>query len=377
MKILVLSHEYPPIGGGGGRVVEELSQGLAERGHELYVLTASFGDLPALEQHGNLTIERLRSWRMQPFRADLKAMAAFVIASFIRGLKLVRSFKPDFIHAHFAVPAGAAAFFLSKATGVPYIITAHGGDVPGGAPEKTNQWFRFVLPFSKLIWKKSTAVVAVSPQTRELALDHYSADIQVIPNGIDTKVMEPENLKVHKPPRILFIGRFSPEKNAVAVPKVLADLKDIAWDCEMLGDGMEMDQVRRLIDENGLNDRIHLAGWVGPDGVKQHLAKSDILLMPSLREGMPMAALQGLSMGLALLLPDKGSCPDLVDNNGYLVQPGDLHAYTALLEKLLLDRDLLAEFKQNSRRLSSQFDITNTIKAYEQLFNEVVNMRAA
>ncbi|MBM3138461.1 MAG: glycosyltransferase family 4 protein, partial [Chloroflexi bacterium] len=253
MKILVLSHEYPPIGGGGGRVVQELSQDLASRGHQLHLLTAHFADQSRIEESENLAIERLPSWRTQPYRADLKAMGAYVLKSFLRGLALVRNFQPDLIHAHFAVPAGVSAFLLSKATGIPYIITAHGGDVPGGAPEKTSHWFRFILPFSKLVWRDAAAVAAVSEQTRDLALEHYHADIQVISNGIDIQEMKPVHLGLHSPPRILFIGRFSPEKNATAVPKILAKLRDIPWQCVMLGDGIDMEEVRRLMNDYALN----------------------------------------------------------------------------------------------------------------------------
>jgi glycosyltransferase involved in cell wall biosynthesis len=377
MRILVISHEYPPIGGGGGKVVQDLCLGLAERGHQIHLITAQFGDLPAHEQHGNLEIERIRSWRTQPFRADLKAMASFIFRSYFKGLQLARSFKPDLIHAHFAVPAGASALLLSRTSGIPFIITAHGGDVPGGAPEKTAGWFRFALPLSKLIWQNAAAAVAVSEQTRELALEHYKADIHVIPNGIDTQAMKPGNLKVNDPPGILFIGRFSPEKNAVAVPKILENLKHLSWKCEMLGDGIEMNEVRQLIDEHNLDDRISLLGWVDPDSVKEHLEHSDILLMPSLREGMPMAALQGLSMGLALLLPDKGSCPDLIEDNGFVIEPGDLKTYTSLLEKLLTNRKMLGDYKKKSRKLAAKVDIANTIDAYEQIYSEVINKRAA
>lgn len=372
MKILVISHEYPPIGGGGGKVVEELSQGLAQKGHQLHLLTAHYGNLSKIERLENLTIERLPSWRSEPFRAGLKAMAAFIIKAFFRGLKVIRAFKPDLIHAHFAVPAGASAFLLAKASGIPYVITAHGGDVPGGAPEKTAGWFRLALPFTKLIWKRAAAVAAVSSQTRDLATAHYHADICVIPNGIDTEAMKPNDLAVHTPPRVVFIGRFSPEKNAVAVPKILGELKALDWKCDMLGDGLEMEEVRRLIDEYGLSSRIRLLGWQEPNRVKETLAQSDILLMPSYREGMPMAALQALSMGLALMLPNKGSCPDMIRGNGFLLEPGDLDGYTTRLESLLRDKKSLVECKENSRRLSAAFDIAKTINAYEQLFQDVL-----
>jgi glycosyltransferase involved in cell wall biosynthesis len=110
--------------------------------------------------------------------------------------------------------------------------------------------------------------------------------------------------------------------------------------------------------------------------VKEHLAESDILLMPSLREGMPMAALQALSMGLALLLPDKGSCPDLIENNGFLIEPGNLQAYTDSLEKLLTNRDLFAKSKINSRQLSEKFEIHLTVDAYDKMIGDIVRGRS-
>lgn len=367
MKILVISHEYPPIGGGGGKVVQDLCLGLAKRGHQIHLLTARFGKSVKMELAKNMTVERLPSWRTQPYRADLKAMGMFVLKSIIRGLKIARSWRPDLIHAHFAVPAGASARYLSKLTGIPYILTAHGGDVPGGAPEKTARWFRLVLPSSKAIWRDASRVAAVSSGTRDLALAHYDAGIRVIPNGIDTHFFKPVNLDPHTPPRILFIGRFSPEKNAAAVPEILARLGPLDWKCCMIGDGVQMRQVREKIAEKSLSERIDLVGWLNPEDVMSWLAKSDILLMPSLREGMPMAGLQALAMGLALILPRIGGCPDLVQGNGFLVEPGDLEGNIKALEDLLKDQKLLADFRKKSRKLSARFDISGTIDAYEQM----------
>ncbi|MDO8972217.1 MAG: glycosyltransferase, partial [Saprospiraceae bacterium] len=224
MKVLVISHEYPPIGGGGGKVVQDLCTGLDNRGYQIYLLTALWENLPKRENSGNLIIERLPSGRTQAFRADFKTMAFFIWKSFWRGLKVIREWQPDLIHAHFAVPAGAAAFMLSVFTRIPYIITAHGGDVPGGAPEKTGGWFRFVLPLTKPVWKRASAIAAVSSQTRQLALMHYAVDIKVIPTGIDPAAYHPGEFSKSKTPTLIYIGRISPEKNPLAVPQVLADL---------------------------------------------------------------------------------------------------------------------------------------------------------
>ena len=129
--------------------------------------------------------------------------------------------------------------------------------------KKLGGWFRFVLPFSKPVWKHAAAIAAVSSQTRQLALKHYSAAIQVIPNGIDPSAYHPGKFDPKKTPVIIYIGRFSPEKNALAVPQVLSTLKDLDWECVMLGDGPQMEEVRTLIRQNQLEQRFSLPGWVG------------------------------------------------------------------------------------------------------------------
>ena len=139
MRILVLIHEYPPVGGGGGRVARDLCEGLARQGHEVRVLTAYCKGLPEVEKQTNLMVYRLHSGRKEAFRAGLGAMAGYVLTSLWKGYQEIRSWHPDVIHVHFAVPAGATAWLLNKLTDIPYVLTAHLGDVPGGVPEKNRQ----------------------------------------------------------------------------------------------------------------------------------------------------------------------------------------------------------------------------------------------
>ena len=354
-------------------MVADICTHLAERGYSIHILTAHYGDLPRLEEKGNLLIERIPSCRDQSYRAGFKTMACFILRSTLRGLQIIRRENPDLIHAHFAVPAGAAAWALSRLTGKPYFITAHGGDVPGGAPQKTDRWFRYVLPFTKPFWKDAAAIVSVSEQTRRFALQHYAVDIQVIPNGIDTQACQPGIFDPQKPLRILYLGRFSPEKNAIAVPEILARIRDLPWECAMLGDGPQMEAVKSALAAHGLQQRVQLTGWVNPDEVNQWLKKSDILLMPSLLDSMPIAGLQGLAMGLALVLSDIGSCPDYIDHdmNGTLVKPGDLDGYAQALRRLITDNDLLSQARQASRSHASLFDLTKAIDDYETVIARV------
>ena len=373
MRVLVLIHEYPPIGGGGGAAARDICRGLARRGYEVKVLTAHYKDLPFREMDEGVDVIRLRSLRRQPFRAGLPEMAAFVLAGLWAGRRLTRVWQPDVIHAHFAVPAGAAAGGLSQLTRIPYILTAHLGDVPGGVPEKTGGWFRWLMPFTHRIWRDAARVVAVSNYTCALALNHYNVPIDVIPNGVDLSALAPLEIRLNDPPRIVFAGRFVTQKNPLQVPRVLATLKDLPWECSMLGDGAMLEETRAEIARLGLSERFRLPGWVTPQTVLDEFSRSDILFMPSRSEGLPVVGVQALACGLALVVGRAGGFVDLVSDgeNGFLHDPDDADGMSASLRVLLADSSALRRARQNSLVRAEAFDITSVIDAYESLLNEV------
>ncbi|MDO8755623.1 MAG: glycosyltransferase family 4 protein, partial [Anaerolineales bacterium] len=202
MRILTVIYEFPPIGGGGGRAAYDICRELAARGHDVTVLTAHMPGLPFQDHAEGFRVIRISSIRTQSFRASFFTMLAFVLAGLWAGLRLIYIYRPEIIHTHFAVPSGALAWTLSVLTGIPYILTAHLGDVPGGVPEKTGTWFRWIKPFTKPIWKRAKKVIAVSQFTRQVALRHYSVDIEVIPNGVEVARLVPAEIQLNEPAQI-------------------------------------------------------------------------------------------------------------------------------------------------------------------------------
>ena len=375
MRVLVLIHEFPPIGGGGGAAARDICIGLAKRGHDVKVLTAHFGDLPKRETISGVDVIRLDSWRREAFRARLPEMAAFVLTSLRAGTSLARRFHPDVIHAHFAVPAGASAWTLSRLTRIPYVLTAHLGDVPCGVPEKTGKWFRFIQPFTQPIWRGAKRVVAVSQFTRGLALQHYNVPIDVIPNGVDVSSLRPPTLEVHKPPRLVFAGRFVEQKNPLQIVRVLSRLRHLEWTCSLLGDGVLLEPVRREIESLGLTDRFHLPGWVTPEQVIDEFQRSDILFMPSRSEGLPVVGVQALACGLALVVGRAGGFVDLVDGNGSLHNPDDTDGLVSSLSSMLSSPSALLSARQKSLQLAQAFDIERVVDEYEGIFKEASQMK--
>ena len=371
MRILVLSHEYPPVGGGGGQVAKDLSEGFAALGHEVKVLTADLLGGVDREDPGSdspLEVIRVKTLRKDPARASMLAMITFLTAAVFRGMAVILRWKPDVIHVHFAVPAGPAAWLLSKITGVPYLLTVHLGDVPGGTPEKTDRWFRVVKPFTYPIWQEAGRVIAVSQYTRQLAQKSYPVPVEVIHNGIDLELYPVEEVVVHQPPRIVFAGRFVPQKNPLLVIRTMGELADLDWELTMLGDGALYEQVKQEVHDLGLEDRVRLPGWVDPEEVRKEFLRSDILFLPSRSEGLPVVGLQALAAGLAFVVSDIGGFVDLVSEgkNGYRV-PLDLPLVSIgnILRLIITNQNQLESFKKQSLDFRTKFDLQQIIKQYE------------
>jgi L-malate glycosyltransferase len=369
MRILVLIHEYPPVGGGGGRVAQDICRGLVARGHEVHIITAHWGVLPLDEVDEGIQIHRVRSGRRLPYQARLPAMIGYVLAAFFFGLRLCRTWRPDIMHVHFAVPAGVAAWLLSLLTGIPYILTAHLGDVPGGVPEKTSGWFRWIFPLTPPIWKGAKHVTAVSKFTRKLALERYDIPMTVIPNGVDLEKLDPGSIHLQDPPRLAFAGRFVSQKNPLQFVQTLANIKDLHWTGLMMGDGTLRAEVELAIRTYNLEDRITLTGWLHPAEVLDGFRRCDILFMPSLSEGLPVVGVQAMALGLVLVLSRVGGCVEIVEpgRNGYLCDSGDTGGFSQILRQLLTNPTELLEMRQASREISARFDMNEIVSSYEKL----------
>ncbi|NCP87736.1 MAG: glycosyltransferase family 4 protein [Anaerolineae bacterium CG_4_9_14_3_um_filter_57_17] len=372
MRLLVLSHEFPPIGGGGGRVAQDLACGLAARGHQVTILSAAMDGLPAEETVGGARLIRLPAQRKNAFAASLAEMANFDRLAVTRGLALLRQWRPDVIHAHFAVPAGAAAFLLSRLSGVPYVLTAHLGDVPGAVPEKTEAWFRLLSPLTPPIWNNAARVIAVSEFTRALAQKHYRAPMTVIPNGVDFAALPPRE-PAREIPRIVFAGRFVETKNPGHLVQALTRLSSLPWQATLLGDGPLLEAVRRQVAESGLAGRFSLPGWVTPAQVLDEFSRSDVLALPSRAEGLSVVGVQALALGLALVLGAAGGNLELVQDgqNGFLFPPGDVDALTDALRRLLTDPAALKSVQRRSRALAQKFDLNAIVTQYEAVLSDV------
>ena len=369
MRILTLCYEYPPLGGGAGRVAKSIAEGLAARGHEMRFQTGGMPHLPKFERIGGVDVYRTNSFRKREEACSVFEMGLFVLTSFLPTLRHLKSWKPDVIHAHLAVPTGALAFAVSRLMGVPYVITAHLGDVPGAVPEQTDHLFRRLGPFIRPIWKHAAEVSAVSEFVRHLAERAYDREITTIFNAVDLHNCPTGPIRVGQPMHLISVGRFNPQKNFIFLIETLATLADLDWRLTIVGDGAEMEAVRSAVARHRLGARVSLPGWRDAAEVEALLAEADIFLMPSTSEGLSVASIEALKHGLALIGSDIGGLQDVIEEgvNGLRFPVGDAGRFSSCLRTLLGDPATVLNMKGASRVKVRQFDREKIAAQYEQL----------
>lgn len=377
MKVLVLCYEYPPLGGGGGRVAKTVAEALVARGHEVRVQTAALGWRSIREAIGGVEVFRTASGRRAPERCALHEMAAYCLTSFLPALRHVREWQPEVIHAHFVLPTGLLAWAVHRLTGVPYVLTAHLGDVPGGAPGQTEGLFRVVTPFARLVWSEAAGHTAVSAWVCELATRAFHRKPEIILNGIQLGENAPQHDTTRTTRHLVFVGRLNPQKCPLFLIDVLRQLPSRDWRLTVVGDGELMPELRERVSSAGLAERVRLTGWLDGPAVERVLQDADIFLLPSTFEGLPVAATEALKHGLALLVSDIPGLHDVVDDgvNGFRLPPGDAALWAEKIGSLLGQPSRLAAMQQASWEKVQTFDLRHRAAQYDALLSRAAGQK--
>jgi len=169
----------------------------------------------------------------------------------------------------------------------------------------------------------------------------------------------------------------SVQKNPLLMVRALGLLRDLPWHCTILGDGPLLDEAKAEAIRLGLNDaldeRLDFRGWSSSTEVSEAMRESDILLIPSLSEGLPMVAVEALAHGLALVGSRIGGLADVAHDTGDHVNARlfelsqGAEGFAAALGSLLLDSNELMKARNASLAMASRFDLRHSLDQYERL----------
>ncbi|MBA3497824.1 MAG: glycosyltransferase family 4 protein [Gemmatimonadales bacterium] len=369
LRIAYVVTRSDPIGGAQVHV-RDLSRAMHRAGHEAWVLTGGEGHFTEwLTAQGTpFTILRYLTAPIDPWR-DLRALAE------VRGA--LRAVRPDLVSAH-SSKAGVLGRVAARSLGIPTVFTAHGWSFTPGVPAASAALYRWS---ERLAAPLASRIITVSNFDRELAIRERvaSADrLVTIHNGMPDV---PSALRAEPgatPVRLTMIARFEPQKDHATLFRALADVRDLDWRIDLIGDGPLLPEARRLALELGLAERVRFCGPV--DNVPTLLAEAQVYLLISNWEGFPRSILEAMRAGVPVVASRVGGVDEAVEDgvSGFLAPRGDSTAVARALRTLLQDPALRRRQGARGRVLyEARFDLALTIARTVEVYNAVVGGRGS
>jgi glycosyltransferase involved in cell wall biosynthesis len=352
--------------GGGPQHVALLARGLRARGWEPIVAAPADGVLFDGFAKAGIEIVEVATNRLRP-------------ATLLQVVRLVRRRGVVLVHSH-GKGAGIYGRLAARLAGVPAVHTLHGIHYERYAPPARAAY----LALERRLSSWSARVVNVSrEQEREgLALRLFDARrSRVIPNGVDVarlgalalgRADARAELKVPGSATVVgAVARFDEVKRLDVLVDAVARVRGITL--VLIGDGAESARLRALAAQRGLGPRVVFAGEV--DGAAQLLPAFDVYASPSRKEGMPMAVLEAMALGLPVVASDIPAHREVLGAGSLGLVAGTVDAFAAALERLGRDAILRSVLgAENRTRARSEFDAREMLGALEALYGEVLRL---
>ncbi|MDX1541229.1 MAG: glycosyltransferase family 4 protein, partial [Geminicoccaceae bacterium] len=186
MRVLLVSYEYPPLGGGGAKVVRGLAAELVRAGHQVDVITTGWGALPAESSDEGVRVTRLRTLRMREDRSTVLELGVWVVRALPAVLRRLANERYDAINAHFILPDGLICALACTLFGKGFVVTAHGSDVPGYNGDRFQLAHRLLNRVWRQLVRSPACIVFPSEHLLKLARrQDVPFKACVIPNGFD------------------------------------------------------------------------------------------------------------------------------------------------------------------------------------------------
>ena len=326
MKVLSVTYEYPPIGGGGGKAAAALNEALVTQGDVVEVLTSRMRGLPALEQVNGVTVHRTACWRRHRHFTTTPEMASGLLPAWRQGCRIIEARRPDILHTHFVFPSGIVAWRLAAKFNLPYVITAHGSDIPAYNPDRFETAHKLLRP----LWQRivADAVLLISPSRflAGLIRRQVKLPIGIIPNGYAPAVSHNKS----KRNLVLVVARLFPRKGVQRFLEAIAGIGG-DWEYVVAGDGPYLPALKEQAAH--LRVSVRFAGFLDEHTLRGYYEEARILVFPSIRENFPMVLLEAMDAGCAVITTDAEGCAEVVGDTGFVVKKDNAEQIrTALLE---------------------------------------------
>jgi glycosyltransferase involved in cell wall biosynthesis len=235
-------------------------------------------------------------------------------------------------HTHFIFPGGIISYVLKRFTGLRYVITAHGSDVPHYNPNRFRIMHRMLRPLWRKIVADADLILCPSKSIEELIKAAApQARTHIIPNAIDTDKFKPGE---KNPRKLLVVTRMFERKGVQYTLRALAEMRG-QFDVNIVGDGPYLSTLKSLAKELGVDARF----WGHVDNDSQELKdlyeSAAIFVFTSEAENFPIVLLEAMIAGAAIITSSGTGCAEVVGDAGRLVSVRDAQAIKRALMQLV------------------------------------------
>jgi glycosyltransferase involved in cell wall biosynthesis len=393
MRILTLSHQFPPIGGSGSWLTSflwqhcngadtskfmgsyELCKELVAQGHEVDVVTMAFEGLPYCELVDGIRVFRVPCLRRGDGFYKTHELGSFVLAALPKVARLAASRRYDVNHTHFIVPTGLLARLLRAWNGLPFVVTVHGSDVPGYNPHRFGLQHRVLGPLWQWILNGADQVISPSQYLRDLVQRRAPGHpVSIIPNGFRYERFRADRAKER---RVLLVSRMLPREGVQYLLAALSQVDLRGFAVDIVGDGPCLATLRQMAEE--LRLPVRFWGWLDnrSSELRTLYERAAILACTSEAENFPTVLLEAMAAGQAIVTSNGSGCPEIVGDTALLVPPRRPDRLAEALSRLVQDDLLRAGLGERARgRVEQEFAWPNIARRHVELYRELAGRQA-
>ncbi|NUO64184.1 MAG: glycosyltransferase family 4 protein [Gemmatimonadaceae bacterium] len=363
LRIALLNETGGP--GGAEHMLLDLAEGLRARGHEVIPIGPDDRNPWLGEQ-----------FRARGFAPETYSMRGLADLRCLRGIAtMLRRRGAQIAHSHeFTMGVyGAGAARIAR---IPHVLTMHGGRYYAGKLQR-----RIALGIAARLTGAVVGVSSSAARELERTLRLRPGRARVVPNGVPERRGDGERVRRELglgagERLVVAVGNLYPVKGHIVLLRALASLSGeerARTIVAIAGRGEEEARLLAFARERGIADRVRLLGY--RSDAADVVTAADVYAMPSLSEGLPLALLEAMMAGRAVVASSVGGIPEAARDGEHalLVPPGDEDALAAALRRLLGDAGLRERLGRAARaRALEEHGIARMLDAYEQIYSELV-----
>jgi len=368
MKIAILTPYFLPDNVGGSEVAAyNIAKYLALHNHQVHVVTSSSKGLPKQSIESNFFVHRVNV-----IKGRFIHLISYAFSSIIMLLKI----NPDVIHVQ-STASGISAMLINNIKKSPYIVYCQGSDV-------YLPWF-LKKEISTFVFGKASSILALTNDMKLKIQDIYNTDVVVLPNGVDLlKFLDVGNFNVRNALNIqptehllLFVGRLHQIKGLEYLVKAmkLILLRHPNTKLAIIGEGKEKQNIINCIMEHKLENNIILVGHIPHAQIPIYMLSSDVFILPSLSEGLPLVCLEAMAAGLPIIATRVGGLPEIIEEgiNGFLVDPGKPEQIAESLCVLLDNKELRYYISKQNKKKVNVYSWESIVTRLERIYISVLS----